>query len=1610
MKKFCTLVPYVKSKFKDKHVKNSEGKKIVSPLWEKLISNFDRDTAKLYFKIAYSKEFIDKIKETHFLITNPEVPNEIDFDFFAEITGIKNSEELQNKINDLNSTYSKSGITLDEALNDSVEFNKDDRYNTFFLCRIVKNKDNDELYDIDIVKKTKDNEKQLRDFINNQTAVNSCLSILSSLGYNISKDDSRFLFTNPDAPTKILETFESVIIPDNVEETNENILKTFAQMVFNLEKTIGSTLINRAIKNLNDNSEKLGISSPSDYFIDLVVKAMKNKEKNDNTSIIGRAVNFVLERIYNFYNRLKGIDVRTARSNAKYIAQKYLRDSKLINVDQNDNDESNSNEQTLSSIVDNTIKSLNILSTKFQNTGDKIAQKRLQESFFDNIIDNYSRYAKGFNSIDTRLLSQILQQFETYCIGFQNDFLKIKELRSSDDSVMAQISICKKIYEARLVTNCMNEIHESLSVFLQSLPREHYTKTTQDLVELNSKMNDYLKGYKDKKDQYVEGLLDVIHKEELVSFTTFLKNIYGSDFIKAKAGICFGRKPNGKIGFYKIKNDDGLNYDIEKILNGDYEGETNEEISMFRAWLATAFDNTDIMSKSIDFANKECEDGITNEMEHELGKINSILNELYAIDGFDIHKQYLLFEKDRHGINTGNYISKYNQYLFEKDTKEFLAEEFRKWGRDFESKHKGTLDKYPTREKMNSWNAWKKEALKDYYTKKDEFGNTKGKEIKVHSEKYDRDYTIWIAGEQYLNKDYEKLIERFKGIDKVLDKIIDFKRKQDEKLNGFGASSKYLAPQIDSYTTNMMANAVDDKSWAYIGSLMRRKLHNICNINQNSIEWGAEVNRVDQLGYSDLFDKQIIKDKKKDEAIDINTLTIYGVKKLYDPKLMTTDIAHGLIAYTNMATSYKHKNILMSNLNVGLELIDKRKIYKRTKSEFETVNTASSWNNRRIRAQIRNNVLGKKFNVTPSPLLVIIRKMAAIGTFFALGGNDITAFVNLGTGLTDVMREGLASGKYKLSDLIKTTLMYSAGTLEKGVKTIGGKKLNDTNFGNEITDSFIETFERRFNIQNKNRVVYDNIKAGRTQFAKVVGSIPDAFFAMYQFGDNIMRVLPTMSVFYNKKVINIDGSTLNLLSLYKQNKNGSILYASSNIDDSEVLNKLYNNFVDYLRSEESGKIILSPQEKEVLIKYGLSEKVNSEKDLLKIKRQIEKLDCFFLSDTDNDAKENMEKFNSINKLIDEIYDNDNLNEIIKNNTDFIKSLGVENYVFLPKAEFLNELERIKNDLTYTLKTENKVLAETKSMLTDFHGVYDNIDATWLQSTFVGALILGMRGYMPGYLQRSFAGYNKWTGKEGFVTSFAKALLFYMTFQGGGKNVAEKAKNFFKPISFIISPFIANDLVDSLVEDGFSEYQAQNVVRFVTEVSIITAELVMRTMIKSAIASLGDEEKKINLTQEELDDIEIRKNRLYRRLYMIERLLFERMAYIEPGTMKKEFSSVTNIMPSGLNVFFRTAGLVREGLLVWWFNNEIDNVTLNGTLDPIKDRSAIKANLDELFLQHPSLKGLIYEKNSKVNGYSIGESKFLKDIQKKTPFIRDIYWYNNAEERYRSWIFFNRLVN
>jgi hypothetical protein len=1593
----CLLCPRVR--------KISDKSKMDSPLWKDLMSAFkNKSIVKIYYAIAHNDDFIRKAEDNGERVFFYNDTNEMTFESFVRIAKIGETEDIQKRLDHFNSTDTETDLNFNEALNSCREFNQNNINRHFFL-KIYKKNEN-EKYNTLFVPRTKNGEEDFVKSVKYENLLNKCLIMLSQMGYKIEEADGKFMIKDPE---DLFTVFDVVLNGKSIEDASDEILLKFCEYITNFEKA-GSRkdLINRSLgliektPSLYEEYKKTDASgeevskTKEEIFAELLFKALKNNKKYDG--IIERAIsaikNFILN-ILPFKSKIKDI-----YNSAILITDEYFRN--FIDT-----------QRIRDSIKKDVVKSPILVAFEgakteianlikiFNNTGDSMAKRETIQTLLKGSLEKINEYNHGlFNNIIVYDdFSKILQTFNSRITVLLNDLSKYDQNDTSIyENSKTQLEIAKKVYEIRTVLDSFNNIVGQATSLLNST------------VPLEKESNPMIKELKKSLKKYKEDISKIdttVYGWEVALCANFFKSIYGTEELATQTGIMFGRKKEAKlgVGFIQYK---GRAFGIDDMIrNFNADGyEPNEVISVYRNWMATMYNNTDIQGKMIDYANKQVEDKINKEMEAEIATISKIVIQMDSIEGFGRGKHHLLYEKLDNGDMSGNYISEYNRGQFEKDKQDRIKEIKEKWEEKFakeleaQGKRKNEISKH---ERNVNWEEYREKELRKFFNEKVN-GVTRGKRVKRTRED-GTEFFVWIPGDYYKNEKYEELVKKYPGIDKALEAITKYKYRQDLKLLGFGAPM-YRAPQISGYSTQMLSNAIANKSMKYFSSWLRRLFHSMFYMTTGNTEWGSDINNVDSLKEEEEFKPSIL-------SKDINTLTIYGVKKLYDPNILSTDIMHSLIAYTNMATSYKYKNVLMSTLNSYDRLLKNRKTTEVSKfSNFipSYIRRADTRNYDRIKTYIRANILGKKYDMKPSVIARGVKKLQNAGVFLALGGNNITALINAGTGLTDCLREGIARGNYNVADFAYANFVYGKSALGKAFKKIGGRHFNkNTAVGNEITDSYIDAFSRRFNIQNKNKLLYQGIKGDRNYAAHLLGSLGDAFFAAYEAGDEIMRVMPSIAVFRNTEVFSLKyDDTVNLQSLYQQAKDNVIYDASLNIDDFRTLEDIRKKIL--YSEKQNVKIIITDEEYDVLERNcGIKKGTNlTEYHLDAIEEQMKMLNTFFIS------KENKDKYLKLEEIIKELKYN-------LNNPDYTLDESKVKYLYenfkinnTSKEQIINDCRSRQGELIWGLKDESRILAKDKDMLTDFHGIYDDIDAIRLQCTYAGSLILGMKGYVPGYVSRSFAGYNKWTGKEGFVTTAAKAIAFYAinaNDKGYCRNLALVGK-------MLAAPFFRSSIINSMMDDGFSEYQAQNILRCWTEIVINIIENITLSKIKGKLAYLEDKLKNEKFdTEEALVNTQNELKMYYRIAYILERLSFERLSYLSPKYFKKEFDNVTEMLPSGINVLWNTGSVAVDFVICKFFDDEIDGIFKDSFGNDIMKRSdltskekrkRIRENYDSLIEEHPSLEGKIYSKNDKAYNAVFGQPKYKNKLAKKTPFYRDYYFWENPENIYKSFEFFNLI--
>ena len=458
-------------------------------------------------------------------------------------------------------------------------------------------------------------------------------------------------------------------------------------------------------------------------------------------------------------------------------------------------------------------------------------------------------------------------------------------------------------------------------------------------------------------------------------------------------------------------------------------------------------------------------------------------------------------------------------------------------------------------------------------------------------------------------------------------------------------------------------------------------------------------------------------------------------------------------------------------------------------------------------------------------------------------------------------------------------------------------------YGKEFKEDKVSLMIRHFNMLGENR---GNQRAWHTRDSRILNMFGESLFLPYKAGEHYMSSMSYLALANKIKLYDSNGNKISLFNAYK-------------VVDVE---------------DESGNV--DP-------KYGKTLKLEG---------------TFFKS------KEGIKEYNLIQSIIGQI-DNVLSNpspfgsvlNLSQEELDYINSRG---YNLADMADVKTKLLEDSYKLTWTIDDESAFMDKAREINNRLHGIYNNQDKVAFQQNMFGNMLLAMRGYALGMLERRYGAskYNTILGgeTEGSMRSLAKVIASTFTDRGG----------FGLTMRAILLP-VSKKTKQAMLNAGFSANQYYNMRRNMGDAMFILA----LTLLKILTAKGGGDDDDDKESEEEVDTTT---GIVY---YFAARLLREQSAMNTAWGMVDESQNLMSMTPVGVS------GLIDISNLAYQFG---------GSLVADEDNSEF------------------YYQSKKEGMYEKGDSKWEAKFWKMFPYLRSNYVWEHPYEAAESYDYGRKVRN
>lgn len=586
---------------------------------------------------------------------------------------------------------------------------------------------------------------------------------------------------------------------------------------------------------------------------------------------------------------------------------------------------------------------------------------------------------------------------------------------------------------------------------------------------------------------------------------------------------------------------------------------------------------------------------------------------------------------------------------------------------------------------------------------------------------------------------------------------------------------------------------------------------------------------------------------------------------------LSTEVFHSLMVYSVMSNKYRALRQIVDVAEIGSSVVRKRKV-KRGSQNYRAYDRWRSYVDKEFyNVQTEYKSLG----------ILCINKLAGIISRFASGvflkGNTKAGLVNLGTGIIELYKEALVGQFIDTKSFRKAIGIYFSYSYSGKRLSHGGLK--------DYHDDFLSLFLEKYNTQRKNESKFYDFNPERSGLLKL-NPLGDKFgYLPFEEGDRVMQSIIPIALALDTQVY--DTQTGEVINLFEANKR---VY-EKNPEGVNTID-LQDRFIKNPEDAQGIKVVKAIEN--ALEEYQVPEnrEDNTEARISNYLRR----------------KLNATQYN---------WYLDNMQPIIQARYDY----AVKNNIRRPDP--LDIVQEQKLSIIWNTSDDAALEQKSDEINIRLHGIYNTIDKVKFQQNIYGNMVLGMRGYVLGALEKGFAGskYNAGleTDTDGEFSALSKMFMYVLTgmYNETGQKIDTKLAdrvltawkaNIFSNMAFTKlrraeKRFLGTQKV---TESGFSESQYYAMRRAQIHVSAVAAIVFTAALVKGLAW-------KFNLDDDEDDEkapwiIKLLNNFFGWVHYLFFRWGIEQMAYSTPEGLAKELPSSADVVPIGLKAVLRTSNI------------------------------------------------------------------------------------------------------
>lgn len=1359
------------------YVKREDGQVVISKLWTDLMkySGNNRNVTKEYWKNFHKGGYLEQnLKDMLGDKAKFDENGEFTFGTLHQYTGMTEIGEKELS-QSLLAEIPKGEKTFDEAMAFLKEFRENSQFAEEFMPTFTVNKKGK--CELAVVPKNEANALALDEQVRKLSVKERILYYLQRSGVAvdfIDKGNSQYTTENIDKAADGMYHLISILNGEesNVEEALAEEAGHFAFAAMGnhaLAERLLSILQNEETRNeiLNEldpeHHKELGYHPDREIAGALIGKALQNELKHDSAwaRLANRIVNFLKKAFYNLTGQTVKAAIVDARIQATQIAQGFKSHHFNGNIE-NALEFKETRNQAIShnkEVFELTQVHLRGLVAQLKPINYKMA-KEVEQLLLE--IQEAGTFSKGTSEGAASALAN-----QSYLAAITVATAKLlslmmdveQNLAKIDPSVQDVESIAQAQY-IRSAQQCISTASIVYHLIERYLPKANETKdrkvltgdlTNVEIATTRGKLSYNLQGLLDSLNHYLtdkEGLESTVNQVAGDYAIHWMEGVLGSAYVERGRRLVRERSKDGRMAMVAKMG--------KKEYISDLIHQLPEDVSWINTYITSANVSTDVI---VQIYNKAVAQA------HRLKTYNSnkAIDDLRALkqeckDLLGSANTDWMFERDEKGKKTGNLLTletvedEYgNQY-------ETILD-YGKWERDWEE-HKEELykefeDKYLKHNPQWTPSIARAKRRVFFQEKREEWD--KQNSLYVEREKDGKMVTTVIPNRTYQNWDAIKaLSDKQKNI---LRKMNALKASIDNKYLGLHGV-KQRAPQFHAQTLERFSRAsvfkkafkgLKETFWndlndddfgsdytdtqledsAYPGinldsdeeaqrkedktivekeeelykkkSKIKKFWNNLWNKGQTHVEVG-EVSPSDKVRYT------------------IESLPLYGIKKMKDTDDISTDLFHTMAVYVDMATTYDAHKQVVNDMELTLNyMTETRGTPNQREGEKKSIyDTTRSYKQIRklIDVQLYNKRYGEKSNSLRG-LFKFVGALTGLAAVAVLRWNVKGGMVNTGTGIIELFKEAMTGEDFTLKNLLeahKTYFQYMIPSLGGGYMeeliTLGNS--DNAHFGRDKLSLMIRYFDMLGKNESVNQEWFTSGWKNKTGvFQNLVNIYGKTALSPYGSGEHYMQTISFLCVFKNHKLYKYDPDTGKVKQI--------------------VLEDIYDVV------KENGIARLQRRSSDIVLKDNSKEAIE---DYERLKR---------FQDLIADYKERNEEIGSVDEPI-----------LSEEDKEWCK----KHYPVASREMVIDMLgiiaQKEKDRLCFQLQDEVNLIQAARRKVNDMHGLYDKQNKAYIQTEWYSSALMAMKGYALGYMQRkaSTANYNITLQREdeGAWTTMLKVCL------------------------------------------------------------------------------------------------------------------------------------------------------------------------------------------------------------------------------------------------------------